>query len=300
MTPESITQFGSEFDKVFFLIGAAMLSIELLKGLFSGSLKRHGMFDMIASATTQIPYLLVEIFLLSFVYIGFEFFADRYVTWQMPITIWTVLLAVLAADFMYYWEHRMAHRIRVFWAQHAVHHSSRHMNILVGLRFGPFEGVVSALILIPLILIGFPPFLVFFGMVVVLAYQTWIHTELIGKLGPLEGILNTPANHRVHHGCDEKYIDKNYGGILIIFDRLFGTYQAEEETPNYGLKRDYNSINPVSVWFSEWPGLIADIKNASSFGEVWMRLFAPPEWVPKSKPVSKSDAPKKTSSVTSA
>ena len=249
MTPELIEQYGTNFDDALFLIGGAILVIELLKGFFSGSMKGRELLDMVASASTQIPSLLVEIFLMSFLYLGMVIVADTFVTWQMPITLWSVALAVLACDFAYYWEHRIAHEVRLLWTQHAVHHSSREMNIVVGIRFGPFEGFASALLHFPLVFLGFPPVLIFFGIIVVLAYQTWIHTELIGKLGPLDGILNTPANHRVHHGCDDKYIDKNYGGILIIWDRLFGTYQAEEETPTYGLKRDYNSVNPLSVWW---------------------------------------------------
>ncbi len=282
MTPETITEYGTYFDEVFFIIGIAILGIELLKGFFSRSMKGRELLDMVASASTQIPSLLVETFLMSFLYIGMVIVADMFVTWQMPITIWTVALAVLACDFAYYWEHRIAHEVRLLWTQHAVHHSSREMNIVVGIRFGPFEGFASALLHFPLVLIGFPPVLVFFGIIIVLAYQTWIHTELIGKLGPLDGVLNTPANHRVHHGCDDKYIDKNYGGILIIWDRLFGTYQAEEETPRYGLKRDYDSVNPLSVWISEWPGLFSDLKKSKSFGESWMYIFGKPGWQPKS------------------
>ncbi|MEL7129848.1 MAG: hypothetical protein AAGK23_09890, partial [Pseudomonadota bacterium] len=95
--------------------------------------------------------------------------------------------------------------------------------------------------------------------------------------------INTPANHRVHHGCDDKYIDKNYGGILIIWDRLFATHQREEETPIYGLKRDYDSVNPLSVWFSEWPGLFTDLRHSKSIREVWMRLFGTPEWSPNDR-----------------
>ncbi len=281
MTPEYIDKLAQNFDEVFFLIGAAILGIEILKTLFTKPFMGRSLLDMVASVSTQIPFLLVETFLLSFVYLGFVWVADTYISWTMPLTLTTLFLAVLAADIAYYWEHRLAHRIRILWTQHAVHHSSRHMNILVGVRFGPFEGFISAILHFPLILMGFPPVLVFFGILVVLAYQTWIHTELIGKLGPLDGILNTPANHRVHHGCNDKYIDKNYGGILIIWDRLFGTYQAEEETPEYGLKRDYDSINPLSVWFSEWPGVFSDIKHSKSLGELWMRLFGTPEWEPQ-------------------
>ena len=281
MTADSITEFATNFDDAFFLIGGAVLAIEILKALFSGSLRGRTVLDMIASASTFIPVLLVEVFLMSFLYVGMVLFADTFVTWQMPMTVWTFALAILACDFAYYWEHRIAHQVRLLWTQHAVHHSSREMNVTVAIRFGPFEGFASALLHFPLVLMGFPPAMVFAGIIIVLGYQTWIHTELIGKLGPLEGFLNTPANHRVHHGCDEKYIDKNYGGILIIWDRLFGTYQREEETPRYGLKRDYDSVNPLSVWISEWPGLFADLNKARSFGEVWMYLFGRPGWQPK-------------------
>ncbi|MEM7458594.1 MAG: sterol desaturase family protein [Pseudomonadota bacterium] len=283
MTPETLEQYGTYFDDAFFLIAAAVFAIELLKGLFTKSLKGRGLLDMVASASTQIPYLVVEIFMMSFIYLAMVIIAENFVTWQMPITWWTVTLAVLAADFVYYWEHRIAHEVRLLWTQHAVHHSSREMNIVVGIRFGPFESFASALFHIPLLFLGFPPALVFFGIIAVLAYQGWIHTELIGKLGPLDGVLNTPANHRVHHGCDDKYIDKNYGGILIVWDRLFGTYQREEETPRYGLKRDYDSVNPLSVWFSEWPQLFRDLKAAKNAGEVWMFVLGRPGWRPKSK-----------------
>jgi len=283
MTPELIEEIGTNFDDAFFLIGVAILGIELLKLLFSGSMKGRKLLDMVASASTQIPSILVEIFLMSFLYVGMVYVSEIFVTWQMPIALWSVALAILVCDFVYYWEHRIAHQVRLLWTQHAVHHSSREMNIVVGIRFGPFEGFVSVLMHFPLVLLGFPPALVFFGIILVLAYQTWIHTELIGKLGPLDGVLNTPANHRVHHGCDDKYIDKNYGGILIIWDRLFGTYQAEEETPNYGLKRDYDSVNPLSVWISELPGLFSDLKKSKSLGDTWMYVFGRPGWQPKSK-----------------
>lgn len=283
MTADTISQFATNFDDAFFLIGGAILVIELLTALFTGAFRGRAVLDMIASASTQIPSLLVEAFLMSFLYVGMVVFAESFVTWQMPITIWTFALAMFACDFAYYWEHRIAHEVRLLWTQHAVHHSSREMNVVVAIRFGPFEGFISALLHFPLVLIGFPPALVFAGIIIVLGYQTWIHTELIGKLGPLEGVLNTPANHRVHHGCDDKYIDKNYGGILIIWDRLFGTYQREEETPIYGLKRDYDSVNPLSVWFSEWPGLFADLGKSRSFGESFMYLFGRPGWQPKSK-----------------
>ena len=276
MTFETLEQLGSGIDDAFFLIAAAILGIELLKAAFTKSLGSRGLLDMLASVSTQVPYLLAEIFLLSFVYAAFVTLGDRWVSWTFPTSMSTVVLAVVAADFVYYWEHRIAHQVRVFWTQHAVHHSSRYMNIVVGIRFGPLESVLSAILHFPLVLLGFPPELVFFGIIVVLAYQSWIHTEVIGRLGPLDAVLNTPSNHRVHHGCDEKYIDKNYGGILMIWDRLFGTYQREEETPNYGLARDYDSVNPLSVWFSELPTLFRDLRASQSWREWWHHFAGRP------------------------
>lgn len=276
-----VKQLSSDIDDAFFLIGVAILVIEIAKGLLSGKMKGRGFLDILVSASTQIPTLLVEIFLMSFVYYGFVVLSETAVGWSFPITWWTLGLGLLAADFVYYWEHRVAHEVRLFWTQHAVHHSSRYMNTSVAVRFGPFEGAISAILHFPLILIGFPAEIVFFGIFVVLAYQVWIHTELIGKLGGLDDVLNTPANHRVHHAFDDKYIDKNYGGILIIWDRLFGTYQAEEETPRYGLKRDFDSVNPLSVWFSEWPQLLRDLAEAKNGKEIFFFLFGPPGWRPR-------------------
>ena len=281
MTPEQIELLGGNIDNVFFLIGGGILLIEIVKGLFTKSFRGRGHFDMIASISTQIPSIFMEVFVLGFAYLGYILIAETYVTWTFPITAWSIVLALIACDFIYYWEHRIAHQVRLFWTQHAVHHSSRYMNASVAVRFGPLEGVVSALFHLPLVFVGFPPALIFFGILTVLAYQTWIHTELIGKLGVLDKYLNTPANHRVHHGCDDKYIDKNYGGILIIWDRMFGTYQAEEERPRYGLKRDFDSINPFTVWISELPQFIRDIRGARSFGEAWMYIFGKPGWTPK-------------------
>ncbi len=284
MTADTLARLGTDIDEAFFLIGIAMLLVELAKAAITGALRWRGVADMLASASTQVPFLLVEITVLTAAYALYTLLADAVVAWSLPITAGTIVLAVLVADFFYYWEHRFAHEVRVLWLNHAVHHSSRHMNIVTGVRFGPFEGVWSMIALVPMVLIGFPPELVIFGTLVVLAYQTWIHTELIGKLGPLEWVLNTPAHHRVHHGCDDKYLDRNYGGILIVWDRLFGSFQAEVETPRYGLKRDFDSVNPLRVWFSEFPDFFRDLVRARGAGEVWMRIFGRPDWRPAADP----------------
>ncbi|MEX0343956.1 MAG: sterol desaturase family protein [Rhizobiaceae bacterium] len=283
MTLDMIQNLGTQIDDAFFIIGAIILAIELAEAWFKGSLKARTFGNMIASASTQIPYLLVEIGIMTGAYGLYYIIANSLVPWSIPVTWWSVALAVLLADLTYYWEHRIAHEVRLLWTQHAVHHSSRDMNIITGIRFGPLEGVWSMVAHIPLIFLGFPPELVFFGILTVLAYQTWIHTETIGKLGPLEYVLNTPSHHRVHHGSDQKYLDKNYGGILIIWDRMFGSFQVKEETPRYGLARDFDSVNPVKVWFSELPQLFTDLRNARSSGEFFMRLFGRPGWEPEKK-----------------
>ena len=283
MTLDMIQNLGTQIDDAFFIIGAFILAVELAEAWFKGSLKARTFGNMIASASTQIPYLLVEIGIMTGAYGLYYIIANSLVPWSIPVTWWSVALVVLLADLTYYWEHRIAHEVRLLWTQHAVHHSSRDMNIITGIRFGPLEGVWSMVAHIPLIFLGFPPELVFFGILSVLAYQTWIHTESIGKLGPLEYVLNTPSHHRVHHGSDQKYLDRNYGGILIIWDRMFGSFQIEEETPRYGLARDFDSVNPLRVWFSELPQLITDLRNARSSGEFFMRLFGRPGWEPEKK-----------------
>lgn len=281
MTDNLVNQLGERIDMVFFVIGALVLAIEIAEAAFKGKLSGRKIGEMLVSASTQIPYLAVEILIMTSAYGVFYILAETMVPWSIPVTWWSLVLVVAVADLTYYWEHRVAHEVRLLWTQHAVHHSSRDYNIVTGVRFGPLEGVWSLAAHMPLIFLGFSPESVFFGIIVVLAYQTWLHTELIGKLGPLESVLNTPSHHRVHHGSDDKYLDRNYGGITIIWDRLFGTFQVEEKTPRYGLKREFDSRNPVKVWFSEWPALISDLRRSRSWSEVRMRLFGPPGWTPK-------------------
>lgn len=278
--PEQFIELATQVDEVFFLIGIAILVIEIAEAWFKGSLKGKTWLEMLASASTQVPFLLVEVTMMTALYFGLYVFSETVVSWHVPTTLLWILLAVVIADLTYYWEHRIAHRVRILWTQHAVHHSSRDYNIVTAVRFGPLESLWSFVAHIPMILMGFSPDVVLGSVILVQAYQTWLHTELIGKLGPLEWVLNTPSHHRVHHGCDNKYLDKNYGGILIIWDRMFGSFQVEEERPRYGLTTDFDSQNPVKVWFSELPGLWRDIKRAKSGRELWGRLFGPPGWKP--------------------
>ena len=189
----------------------------------------------------------------------------------------------LGQEFFYYWFHRAAHRVRWFWATHAVHHSPNEFNLGIAYRFG-WTGRLAgnAVFFVPMIWLGFPPKAVFAALSLNLLYQFWLHSEWVPKLGWLEYVLNTPSHHRVHHASNAAYIDANYGGVLIVFDRLFGTFVAErDDLPcRYGLVTPLISHNPVRIAFHEWLNLLNDLRGARSGREVMGYLFGPPGWQP--------------------
>ena len=205
---------------------------------------------------------------------------EQVVLWHIPINVYTWILAVMVADFSYYWMHRIEHKVRFLWAIHSVHHSSKEFDLTTGLRLAWVEGLFEWAFFVPMVLLGFDVVQVTMGIVVVVAYQTWIHTEHIGKLGYLDKIINTPSVHRVHHGSNVKYIDKNFGGILMLWDKLFGTYQAEEEKVMYGLLQNIDTSNPISINFYEWKEMFKDIRKAKSFKDKWKYILKPPGWSP--------------------
>ncbi|MBW4510646.1 MAG: sterol desaturase family protein [Scytonematopsis contorta HA4267-MV1] len=200
---------------------------------------------------------------------------------QLPINLWTMVLAIFIADFLYYWNHRAEHRIRLFWAYHSVHHSSTDFNLTVALRLAWVEDFILWIFYIPLVLIGFHPLQTLIAISIVGLYQVWIHNQKIGRLGILEEILNTPSNHRVHHGSNPKYIDKNYGGILIIWDKLFGTYQAETEKVIYGLTEKVNTCNLIKLNFMEYSRILSYVQQSRNRKEFFWSIFGPPEWKPQ-------------------
>jgi sterol desaturase/sphingolipid hydroxylase (fatty acid hydroxylase superfamily) len=193
---------------------------------------------------------------------------------------WFWILLFFADDFSYYWFHRTSHHVNWFWASHVVHHSSRHYNLAAALRqtwTGNATGSFLFWAWMPLA--GFHPVAVLLMQQISLIYQFWIHTETIQKMpGWFEFIFNTPSHHRVHHGSDLKYLDKNHAGILIIWDRMFGTFRREEERPTYGLTRNVNTFNPVSVAFAEWKHLIKKMTMTRSAKDSFKYLIKPPGW----------------------
>lgn len=199
---------------------------------------------------------------------------------------WAWVLGFFAVEFVYYWQHRFFHTIRWFWATHSVHHSPNEFTFPVAFRLGWTGSITGAwLFLVPLAAAGIPPVMIAALYTFNLQYQFFLHTELVRKLGPLEWILNTPSHHRVHHGSNPQYLDKNYGGVLIIFDRMFGSFAEEDEriTIEYGLTDPIRSKNPLVIAFREWGRILRDVDRSSSFSEAMHALFGKPGTLPKTR-----------------
>jgi sterol desaturase/sphingolipid hydroxylase (fatty acid hydroxylase superfamily) len=201
--------------------------------------------------------------------------------------IGSALLLFIGLEFFYYWYHRTSHTSRWFWASHSVHHSPNQFNLSAAYRlgwFGKFTG--TSLFFTPLVLLGFTPTVVLTALFANLIYQFWLHADWVPKLGWLEYVLNTPSSHRVHHARNPEYLDANFGGVLIVFDRLFGTYVEEKaEVPcDFGLVSPVvSSRNVVVLNVQPWIGLAKDLASARSLREAWMFLFGPPGWRPDGK-----------------
>ena len=214
--------------------------------------------DTMASLSMGIGSVVIGTLMAGISY-GVLAFAYQFRMFDIELTWWSWLLLFLGEDFCYYWFHRFDHESRWMWAGHVNHHSSEKYNLATALR-QPWTSFLPALLFWwPLALIGFPPEMIILQQSVSLIYQFWIHTEHIGKLGPLEWVLNTPSHHRVHHASDLKYLDANYGGILIIWDRMFGSFIEEEEEPTYGLIHNIETYNPLKIAFHEWGDLFKDV-----------------------------------------
>jgi sterol desaturase/sphingolipid hydroxylase (fatty acid hydroxylase superfamily) len=204
----------------------------------------------------------------------------KHVPYHLPATPLVFLLTLLTADFIYYWKHRAAHEVRFLWVFHSVHHSSNEYNLSTAIRLPWFGAFLDAFFYVPAVLVGFDPVLLLLGKILVLLYQYWIHTEVIGSMGWFDRCFNSPSNHRVHHGSNRKYLDMNHGGVLIIWDKLFGTYQKEEERPVYGLTKPLVSNNPLAINLHEPKKLALDLFRSRTLGEGLGYLFKGPGWRP--------------------
>jgi sterol desaturase/sphingolipid hydroxylase (fatty acid hydroxylase superfamily) len=190
---------------------------------------------------------------------------------------WTA--AFVLVDLAYYWSHRLSHEINVLWAGHVVHHSSEEYNLAVALRQSSLHGLFTWVFYVPLALAGIPPVMYVTSYALNLLYQFWIHTRAVGRMGWLtERVMNTPSHHRVHHGRNPRYLDRNHAGVLIVWDRLFGTFQAEEEEPVYGITKPLRSWNPLWANVHGFVEIVRDARRTGSWRDRLMYVFGPPGW----------------------
>jgi sterol desaturase/sphingolipid hydroxylase (fatty acid hydroxylase superfamily) len=263
----------------FFVLIAVELAVARARGR---RLYRLGdtLGDLGCGMIQQVSY----IFLTASILAGYTYVYDhlRLTTWGPGPAVWVVTL--VAVDFLYYWWHRASHEVSVFWAAHVVHHQSEEYNLAVALRQATLTGYTAQVFYVTLAFAGVPPLVFASVNAINTLYQFWIHTELVGKLGWLEEWLNTPSHHRVHHAVNPRYLDKNYGATLIVWDRLFGTFAREEEAPVYGIVKPFASFNPLWAQVEPVIGLFRASLAAPRALDKLRVFWKPPGWRPEGVP----------------
>lgn len=261
---------------VFFaLIGLELLLTRVLER------DSYTLADSLSDLSCGIVQQLVEVFAKTALFAGYVFLYGAFRLFEIPLSSAAAWVGCfLGVDLAYYWFHRVSHRVNAVWATHVVHHQSEEYNLAVALRQGAFQGWFSWVFYLPLALLGFPPLMFLTLSAFDTLYQFWIHTRVIGKLGPLEWVLNTPSHHRVHHACNPKYIDRNYAGTLIVWDRMFGSFKEEQDEPVYGITKPLRSWNPVWANLHVWVDLFRKAHRTSRLGDRLRLFLAPPGWQP--------------------
>jgi sterol desaturase/sphingolipid hydroxylase (fatty acid hydroxylase superfamily) len=259
------------------IIGLELLLSHLQhRKLYSWKDTASNVYLMLLNATIDLSFRVIYVAILVHV------FNHKLFSWETGVSYWVML--VLAEDFTYYWLHRFDHEVRLFWAVHVTHHSSEHMNFTVGFRSSVFQPLYRFIYFIPLAWLGFKPLDIVFIYSATQIWGIFVHTDLIGKMGWLEYILVTPSHHRVHHASNPKYLDKNMGMFLIVWDQLFGTFQPElpdeeYQQKKYGLTKPLDKSSPVHLVFHEWLEIRRDLgRRDISWREKWFYLFGPPGW----------------------
>ncbi|WP_420818674.1 sterol desaturase family protein [Paramylibacter kogurei] len=270
--PDTV-QLAVPFFIIAILLELAWITIKRRGGRYE---TRDAMTSVLLGAGNVVTGIL-----LGFVAWGFYNWVWQFRFFDLGTSIPIIVICFLLDDLRYYWVHRFGHTIRWAWASHVVHHSSQHYNLTTALRqtwTGEFTGLM--IVSVPLLLLGFHPAMVLFVGGINLIYQFWIHTEAITKMPRwFEAVMNTPSHHRVHHGRNAQYLDANYAGVLIIWDKMFGTFVPEEEKVDYGLVVNLGTFNPIRAAFHEWIGIFKDITQPNiSLFDRFRYAFAPPGW----------------------
>ena len=261
---------------IFFLL----IGVEAAYARWRGE-KLYRLNDSVNDLATGVLDQVIGVFTKAITVGAYAWVWERFRVSEWPASSpWTWVLCFLGVDFFYYWFHRVSHESNLPWGAHIVHHSSEEYNLSVALRQGAFQSLWSFPFYLPLAWLGFSPLVFLACSSFDTIYQFWIHTRAIGRLGPLEWVLNTPSHHRVHHGCDDKYIDRNYAGTLIVWDRLFGSFQPEEEEPVYGITRPLASWNPLWANVHHYVNLARASRRAPSPGAAVKLWLKGPGWQP--------------------
>lgn len=275
-----------DLSEIYMVILPLVLTAALVEGVWLSRTRKEG-YDWKASACSLADLAgrqLLRFVPLAIIAPWMAWAWDYRFFTQALDNVGSILLLFFGLEFFYYWYHRFSHTTRWFWAGHSPHHSPNQLNLSAAYRLGWLGRLTgSTLFFTPLVLLGFTPTVVLSALVLNLLYQFWLHADWFPRLGWLEGIFNTPSNHRVHHARNPEYLDANFGGVLVIFDRLFGTYIPErDDVPcDYGtITPTVSSRNPFVLNFSPWIGLFKDLRSARSLHEVWMYTFGPPGWRP--------------------
>lgn len=257
------------------------LALLILEAVLAAKMRQHlfEVKDTFASLSMGIGNVVLGLVSKAMVFAVFSY-VHQFAPIKLGYVWWVWILAFFADEFSYYWFHRTSHECRFFWASHVVHHSSQRYNLGTALRQTWTGSFMSFIFWLWMPLAGFSPVMILTMQSISLIYQFWIHTELVRSLGPLELVLNTPAHHRVHHASNPQYIDRNHGGTLIIWDRLFGTFEPEIEPPVYGLTKNIHSYNPLRIAFHEWIDIFRDLRLARNWSDRWRYMFGPPGWRP--------------------
>lgn len=245
--------------------------------------KSHEPKDTVASIAMGFGSIFGDLVSKSLFFVLFWYLWENHRLFDIPFAFWSVVLLVFADDFSFYWHHRLSHEIRLLWASHVNHHSSQLYNLSTALRQSWTEILYKYSFYIWMPLVGFHPMWIFTMIACSLIYQFWIHTEFIKKLpAPIEWFFNTPSHHRVHHASNPVYLDKNYGGILIIWDRLFGSFKSEDpQVPViYGITTNIHTYNVFKIATHEFSSIFKDLRGAKSAKEFWGYLFGAPGWRP--------------------
>lgn len=263
---------------IFFIL----IGMEVAYGRYKNR-KLYRLNDAITNISCGVVEQLTGVFAKVFTVAAYHFIYIHFAIFELSNTWYWILLCFIGVDFFYYWAHRMSHEVNLFWLGHVVHHQSEEYNLSVALRQSVFQKMFTFYFYFPMALLGFKTEWFVLTGAFNLLYQFWIHTEVIKKLPKwYEYLFNTPSHHRVHHGRNPKYIDRNHSGTLMLWDRMFGSFQKEEETPTYGITSPINSWNPVMANLQPFVLLWKELKTVPGVGNKLKLIFARPGWYPDS------------------